>query len=173
MNRHIGKVESPNLRAWRADEHVAILGRPCHAQSSISQVSPLVYAEKQKKKTRKGPLVSPSTMIQLGYKTWRYLGLTVAMTYAGLGAFDCFAPKRAAKTIFGLSSDGGKEDDAADTAITTLVPLVGVRDLTISTALLYFFHTRQHTEMGVVILSGMLLSAADVVAVWKRKGPAM
>ncbi|KAJ2906391.1 uncharacterized protein MKZ38_001751 [Zalerion maritima] len=123
-------------------------------------------------------------MIELGYKTWRYLGLSVALGYAGLGGFAVATPKSAAKYFFGWDpktlplpeADVGEDarksaDPPSEEVIKAILPLVGARDLSIFAALMIFFHARQHSEMGVVILSGMVLCAADVVAIWKWKGP--
>lgn len=137
-------------------------------------------------------------MIQLPYRTWRYLGLGVAVGYAGLGLFASLAPQRAAKEYFGIepskpkanttpkisgntptaslsAAESGRTEDESksDLAVKTVLPLMGARDLSIFTALMIFFHRRQHSEMGVVILSGMVLCTADIVMVWARKGAAV
>lgn len=120
-------------------------------------------------------------MIQLGYNTWRYLGLSVALGYAGLGGFALAAPTQAAKYYFGWDvkslkekGEGGESKDASrEDIVKTVLPLMGARDLSIFTALMVFFHNRQHSEMGVLILSGTILCAADIAAIWLWKGPVL
>nr|XP_036581494.1 uncharacterized protein CTRU02_08544 [Colletotrichum truncatum]KAF6789845.1 hypothetical protein CTRU02_08544 [Colletotrichum truncatum] len=104
-------------------------------------------------------------MASLQPSTWRLLGLSVAASYTALGAIDCLIPHRAAEEFFGIEPYG------STTAVSILMPLLGARDISIAAAL--FALARQHRgrEMGTVILAGTILCVADVVVLWRRKGP--
>ncbi|KAK0766905.1 hypothetical protein N5P37_000635 [Trichoderma harzianum] len=108
------------------------------------------------------PLISTST--------WNSLGLSVAATFAILGSSALFDKKRTAE-LFSLepssTSDGKPKDSGASSSLVGL--LVGTRDLTMATTL-FALHRAGHTDaMGTVILSSMIICAADVYIVWKGK----
>ncbi|KAL7912805.1 hypothetical protein GGI35DRAFT_476636 [Trichoderma velutinum] len=110
------------------------------------------------------PLISAST--------WSSLGLSVAATFAVLGSSALFDKKRTAE-LFSLepSTSGEKlKDGGANSSLVGL--LVGTRDLTMATVLFALHRAGQTDAMGTVILSSMIICAADVYIVWKGKKPA-
>lgn len=107
------------------------------------------------------PLISPST--------WNVLGLSVAATFAVLGSSALVDSKRTAE-LFGLSPPLAASSSDEETPSPGVVAiLVGSRDLTMATAL-FALHRGGHADaMGTVILSSMVLCAADIYLVWRRK----
>ncbi|KAH8682728.1 hypothetical protein BX600DRAFT_506291 [Xylariales sp. PMI_506] len=120
---------------------------------------------------------------------WRALGLGVAVGYAGLGFYQVMDPGRAAVEFYDIphrraapAVPVGSDDDSATAAaaaaarhraeVTTLVRLLGARDLSFAAVILGFAYGEKYKEAGSVILGGMILCAADVVAVWRAKGTA-
>ncbi|KAF6827580.1 hypothetical protein CMUS01_08948 [Colletotrichum musicola] len=105
-------------------------------------------------------------MVSLQASTWQALGLSVAASYIALGVMDCIAPQRAAEEIFGIAPT-----DEGSRAVRVFVPLLGARGLSIGAALLVLARQGKGPEMGIVILAGTILCVADVIAVWRAKGP--
>ncbi|UKZ80540.1 hypothetical protein TrVFT333_008301 [Trichoderma virens FT-333] len=107
------------------------------------------------------PLISPST--------WNTLGLSVAATFAVLGSSALFDTKRTAE-LFSLQPSTGDEKTTDAGASSSLVGLlVGSRDITMATTLFALHRAGQTDAMGTVILSSMIICAADVYIVWKGK----
>ena len=121
--------------------------------------------------------------MSLSPSTWRVLGLSVATSYIGLGTFALTAPTLAAKA-FGLYpsftvSPAASEPTALNKAeasharsITTSMTLLAVRDFSIGLALFAFDYQRNLHAVGTLILSGVVLCAADVFVIWKQRGSA-
>lgn len=124
--------------------------------------------------------VSPST--------WRLLGLSVAVTYMGLGSFAITGPVHAGK-LFGLYPEDSafsasidkssattieaKEKTEHTDAICTSMKLLGARDLSIGIALAALHYQGGNQKaMGTVILSSMVLCVVDVYEIWRRRGAA-
>ncbi|KKP07405.1 hypothetical protein THAR02_00467 [Trichoderma harzianum] len=103
------------------------------------------------------PLISAST--------WNSLGLSVAATFAILGSSALFDKKRTAE-LFSLEP-ATSEEKPTDGSLVGL--LVGSRDLTMATTLFALHRAGQTDAMGTVILSSMIICAADVYIVWKGK----
>ncbi|KAL6698910.1 hypothetical protein J3F84DRAFT_364347 [Trichoderma pleuroticola] len=103
----------------------------------------------------------------LSASTWNSLGLSVAATFAVLGSSALFDKKRTAE-LFSLepaTSDEKPKDGGASASLVGL--LVGSRDLTMATTLFALHRAGQTEAMGTVILSSMIICAADVYIVWK------
>ncbi|KAL7781998.1 hypothetical protein V8C43DRAFT_215642 [Trichoderma afarasin] len=103
------------------------------------------------------PLISAST--------WNSLGLSVAATFAILGSSALFDKKRTAE-LFSLEPTTSDEKPK-DGSLVGL--LVGSRDLTMAATLFALHRAGQTDAMGTVILSSMIICAADVYIVWKGK----
>lgn len=99
--------------------------------------------------------------------TWRTLGLSVGLGYAGSGLYQCLLPLDAGKRIFRIDSE---RSDEVQKAVELYEPLIGARDLSVAAAILAFFYSRQNREMGVVIVAGTILCYADVIALALRRG---
>ena len=97
----------------------------------------------------------------------RALGLSIATSYALLGASAVFAPNLEL-SLLGLAPS--PSTPAADASLRDAMLLLGVRDWSISVALFWFYARREGRSMGVVVLSGMVLCVADVMVVWRRRG---
>lgn len=102
--------------------------------------------------------------------TWNTLGLGVAGTWFALGLVGVLQPARTAE-IFGISSGHpcGTAEESAAAARQGMALLLGSRDFTIGAALLALGASKRHDEMGTVILSTMIICAADIYLVWKAK----
>ena len=96
---------------------------------------------------------------------WRVLGLSVAAGYAGLGLMGMLIPVKMADT-YGLRP---KQDPEADKFATTVMTWISVRDLSIGAALFTFYYQSKPQEMGTLILSGMILCAADCILVYRYR----
>jgi len=107
-------------------------------------------------------------MFDLQPSTWRLLGLGVAAGYAALGAFAILVPAQAAKGLLAIEP---KKSAEADEAVSLVFPLLGARDVSIAAALFVLHHAKWDRAMGVLIVTGTILCAADTVAVGYRKGP--
>lgn len=97
---------------------------------------------------------------------------TAAKTFFDLGNGEAlWPPSQNAKVSppKGLNTPQARTE--SDDAIQFLVPLLGARDLSIAAALFTLHRQGLYSEVGTVILGGMLLCAADTVAVWKKRGP--
>jgi uncharacterized protein DUF4267 len=125
----------------------------------------------------RGTFVASMTILETS--SWHLLGLSVAVSYAGLGLLQCALPRFAAKTLLDVGSQqpgNNKRTDAVtgrateDTTVPLVMPLLGARDLTIAAALFTFSWQDKTREMGTLILAGTILCVADVAAVWKRQG---
>ncbi|KAH6645279.1 hypothetical protein BKA67DRAFT_541512 [Truncatella angustata] len=99
-------------------------------------------------------------MPELSTATWRYLGLGVAASYAGLGIFQAVQPHAISPQVDARQQVGW------------LMNLIAARDLSIAAILFSFAYRGKTQELGTVILGGMIICAADTIAVGKRKGPA-
>jgi len=119
--------------------------------------------------------------MSLSTSTWRVLGLSVAASYTSLGLFEIIFPHRAAAEFFafpkptaftapGESRDKPMSPEASE-AVSLMVPLLGVRDLSIAAAMFAFAWSGKWREVGTVILAGTILCAADCAVVWRRMGP--
>ena len=99
----------------------------------------------------------------LSDSTWRVLGLSVAASYAGLRLFEALLPHRAAAVFLGLPNPAVKgtapvkddvKDDIKDNkgqvseAVSILLPLLGVRDLSIAAAMFAFAYEGKWQEVG-------------------------
>ncbi|KAF3069571.1 hypothetical protein CFAM422_007072 [Trichoderma lentiforme] len=104
------------------------------------------------------PLISAST--------WNSLGLGVAATFAILGSSALFDKKRTAE-LFSLEPRATSAEKPKDGSLVGL--LVGSRDLTMAATLFALHRAGQTDAMGTVILSSMIICAADVYIVWKGK----
>ncbi|CAM1505969.1 Fc.00g116060.m01.CDS01 [Cosmosporella sp. VM-42] len=87
------------------------------------------------------------------------------MTWVTLGLFGIFQFSRFAE-IFGVSSSPSDRNKDSETGVALLL---GSRDLTFATALFALGRTGKNDEMGTVILSSMIICAADVYLMWKRR----
>ncbi|KEF56508.1 uncharacterized protein A1O9_06695, partial [Exophiala aquamarina CBS 119918] len=111
----------------------------------------------------------------LAPSTWRLLGLSVATGYIGLGTFTLSAPVLAGKAL-------GVYPSASESAGSALISkkhhqqacasmgLLAARDLSIGLALFAFDYQNAPHAMGTLILSGMVLCAADVYHVFMLRG---
>jgi hypothetical protein len=99
--------------------------------------------------------------------TWRALGLSVAVSYTAFGVLEMLRPSLAGEQLFSVKRG---TSPAADQVIDLTMPLLGARDITLAAALFVFHHAKRDVEMGVLIVSGTILCAADVVVVAARKG---
>ena len=97
---------------------------------------------------------------------WRVLGLSVAAGYAGLGSFAIFMPIPAA-TEHGLRQEPATTE--SDKFVKKAMAWIGVRDLAFGAAITAFYYQEKPREMGTVILSGMILCAADVILVYQHR----
>ncbi|KAH0525313.1 hypothetical protein TsFJ059_007698 [Trichoderma semiorbis] len=109
------------------------------------------------------PLISAST--------WNSLGLSVAATFAILGSSALFDKKRTAElfSLEPLSTSDEKPKDGGANSSSLVGLLVGSRDLTMAATLFALHRAGQTDAMGTVILSSMIICAADVYIVWKGK----
>jgi hypothetical protein len=106
-------------------------------------------------------------MSYLQPSTWRALGLSVGVGYAGFGLWQAVYPRHALKTIFDIDAP---ETTEAGKAANLLDQLLGSRDLAVAAAIFTFFYRREDRAMGIVIASGTLLCYADAAAIYVRKG---
>ncbi|KAL7937498.1 hypothetical protein V8C35DRAFT_182009 [Trichoderma chlorosporum] len=107
------------------------------------------------------PLISSST--------WNNLGLGVAATFALLGSSALFDTKHAAELFSLQPATSGEKPKDVETSPRLVGLLVGSRDLTMATTLFALYRAGQTDAMGTVILSSMIICAADVYIVWKGK----
>jgi hypothetical protein len=106
-------------------------------------------------------------MSYLQPSTWRLLGMSVGVGYAGFGIWQLFFPQHAAKTLFKFEA---RESSEASGLISVLHQLLGSRDLTLAATIFTFFSLRQERAAGIVIVSGTFLCYADAVAIYLRRG---
>lgn len=125
--------------------------------------------------------------------TWRLLGLSVGIQYTAL-ALTCFVAPQTVIEFFGLSQSTGRsetsfnasldkarqvharasallEDAQHEQDLIDSMLLLGARDITIGAAICTFCYLNDTRAMAVTIISGLLTCAADVVAVYRLKGP--
>jgi len=95
---------------------------------------------------------------------WRALGLSVAAGYVGLGTMGLLIPVKLAEN-HGLKPSGPDAEKFATTTMTW----ISVRDLSIGAALLAFYYQEKPREMGTLILSGMILCAADSILIYRHR----
>ncbi|KAL7944429.1 hypothetical protein V8C42DRAFT_326752, partial [Trichoderma barbatum] len=105
------------------------------------------------------PLISPST--------WNSLGLSVAATFAILGSSALVDSKRTAELFSLEPQTSGEKPKHVGTSPSLVAILVGTRDLTMATTLFALHRAGQMDAMGTVILSSMVICAADVYIVWR------
>lgn len=122
-----------------------------------------------------------------------FLARSVAASYTCLGLLATFRPVLGAK-FFGVypeapfTTDKAALDRQASNAEASMFEassekppsheqaaaisthLIACRDLTIGTALWWLDREGKYHEMGIVILSSMILWATDVAWVWRLKG---
>lgn len=101
--------------------------------------------------------------------TWRALGLSVAVGYAGLGAMAVLDPNWAARVLCG--TERFPAATAKNKPLETAMKLLGARDLSIATALTAFYCYGKYESMGQLILSGTILCMADVYSSWVNCSP--
>lgn len=117
--------------------------------------------------------------------TWRLLGLSVAAGYIGLGTFALTTPILAAKAL-GVyppppsisTSSTAKSSSITETSsskehderVSASMSLLAARDFSIGVALFAFDYQDKPHAMGTLILSGMVLCAADVFYVFRLRG---
>lgn len=106
----------------------------------------------------------------LSTSTWRYLGLGVAASYAGLGIFQAVQPIRAGLGFYDIPKHVISPEVDAKQQVSWLMNLIAARDLSMAVILFTFAYRGKTQEMGTVILGGLIICAADTVAAWKRKG---
>lgn len=99
-------------------------------------------------------------MASISPSTWNQLGFGVATLWVGLGLLSIFQSSRVAQT-FGIHTAG---PDA-----TNLGLLISSRDLAIAATLFALGRSGSNNEMGTVILSTLIVAAADVVVVWRER----
>ena len=97
---------------------------------------------------------------------WRALGVSVAIGYAGLGSFAVFMPITTA-TEHGLRPQPSSPQ--SDKYAANAARWIGVRDIAIAVALGAFYYQEKPREMGTVILSGMIICAADCWLVYQHR----
>ncbi|RFU80957.1 hypothetical protein TARUN_1242 [Trichoderma arundinaceum] len=111
-------------------------------------------------------------MPYISSSTWNALGLSVAATFAVLGSSALVDSRRTAE-LFGLQPWANNNDEekpsTAGTGPGVIGILVGTRDLTMATALFALHRAGQTDAMGTVILSSMVICAADIYLVWREK----
>lgn len=112
-------------------------------------------------------------MSQLSTATWRCLGLGVAASYAGLGIFQSLQPLKASLGLYDIPKHVVSPQVDANQQVPYLMNLIAARDMSIAAILFAFAYRGQTREMGIVILGGLIICAADTIAAWKRKGAAV
>jgi hypothetical protein len=103
---------------------------------------------------------------------WRYLGLGVAVSYAGLGIFQAARPVQAALGFYDIPKHVVSPQVDSKQQVGYLMNLIAARDLSIAAILFSLAYKGKTQETGTVILGGMIIWLADTIAAWKRKGPA-
>ncbi|KAM0718785.1 hypothetical protein Q7P37_005856 [Cladosporium fusiforme] len=93
------------------------------------------------------------------------LTLSIPTTFLTLGLFALTSPTTCA-TALGLRPHS---QPLNNNSLQTAMRLLGARDLSIAVALFAFWRRGQQEEMGVLVLSAMLLCAADVGEVWRAR----
>lgn len=121
------------------------------------------------------------------------LGLSIAASYAFLGASAVFLPETDLE-LFGIKPKSSTAEADAGSycpsissrnhtkrkcvlthllclpALKDSMLLLGVRDWSLGAAVFWFWLRGEARNMGIVILSGLILSAADVGLVFARRG---
>lgn len=97
---------------------------------------------------------------------WRALGLSVAIGYAGLGAYAALVPIKCADQHH-LRSPTSTVD--LDKYTKRTMAWIGIRDVSIAAALFAFYYQDKPREMGTVILSGIALTTVDGITVWNAR----
>ncbi|KAF4982591.1 hypothetical protein FZEAL_1823 [Fusarium zealandicum] len=106
-------------------------------------------------------------MAVLSASTWNTLGLGVAGSWATLGLVAMFDPHRTAE-LFGVTAFRSSQA-AKSESIAAFSGLIGSRDLAIGLALFILGRKRKNNAMGTLVLSTMVISAADTYLVWLRR----
>lgn len=99
---------------------------------------------------------------------WRAMGLSVAISFAGLGSTAIFAPKYSTE-LFGMKSTTA---ESAAVGANSMF-LLGVRDISFAAALGAFYYQENPHAMGTVIMSSTILSVADCVWTYKLRRDAV
>lgn len=103
---------------------------------------------------------------------WRVMGLSVAVSFAGLGTFAMIAPKKSAE-VLGMTTSNKEADEVASNSMVFL----GARDFSFATALAAFYYQEDPHAMGTVIMSSMILCAVDCIWTYKltrdSRGPVL
>lgn len=107
--------------------------------------------------------------------TWRLLGLSVATGYVGLGTFALTTPTIAAKALGVYPSTSESTGSTVVSKqhhqqVCASMTLLAARDISIGLALFAFDYQSAPHAMGTLILSGMVLCAADVYYVFRLRG---
>ncbi|KAM0813971.1 hypothetical protein AB5N19_13973 [Seiridium cardinale] len=110
-------------------------------------------------------------MPELSSSTWRYLGLGVAASYAGLGIYQAVRPVQAALGFYDIPKHVISPQVDSKEQVGYLMNLIAARDLSVAVILFSLAYRGKTQEMGTVILGAMIICAADTIAAWKRKGP--
>lgn len=95
---------------------------------------------------------------------WRMMGLSVAVSFAGLGTFAMTNPKKAVD-FFGMKVTN---QESAGLATDSMI-LLGARDFSFAAALAAFYYQENPQAMGTVIMSSMILCAVDCVWTYKLR----
>ncbi|KAK9423740.1 hypothetical protein SUNI508_13912 [Seiridium unicorne] len=111
-------------------------------------------------------------MPELSSSAWRYLGLGVAASYAGLGIYQAVQPVQAALGFYDIPKHVISPQVDSKEQVGYLMNLIAARDLSVAAILFSLAYRGKTQEMGTVILGGLIICAADTIAAWKRKGPA-
>ncbi|ETS73180.1 hypothetical protein PFICI_15125 [Pestalotiopsis fici W106-1] len=111
-------------------------------------------------------------MSRLSTATWRYLGLGVAASYAGLGVFQAIQPVKAALGFYDIPKHVISPQVDARQQVGWLMTLIAARDISTAVILFTFAYKGKTREMGTVILGSLIVCAADSVTAWTRRGPA-
>lgn len=111
----------------------------------------------------------------LAPSTWRLLGLSVATGYIGLGTFALTTPVLAGKAMGVYPAASNSTSSAVISEqhhqqACASMGLLAARDFSIGLALFAFDYQNAPHAMGTLILSGMVLCAADVYYVFRLRG---
>lgn len=111
-------------------------------------------------------------MSNLSSTTWRYLGLGVAASYAGIGVFQAIRPVKASLGFYDIPKHVVSPQVDSRQQVGSLMTLIAARDISTAAILFTFAYRGQTSEMGTVILGSLIVGAADTVTAWTRRGPA-
>ncbi|KIX05283.1 uncharacterized protein Z518_06155 [Rhinocladiella mackenziei CBS 650.93] len=108
----------------------------------------------------------------LNTSIWRILGASAAVTYSGWGIWQILSPGPAGLELFGVPpkrvTATGQEE--VDETARYLIPIIGARDLTIGSAMVYLGYAGKTREMGTVLAATTILVIVDLVGYYKIWG---